>query len=87
MWAQACSLANWSLLPNSSTEILYGAALATIALTNGSRVNELLQVRLDRRKSRTETVTVIKDGRTEQRRTALHLQHLLPKGARTDEER
>ena len=67
--------------------ILYGAALASIALTNGSRVNELLQVSLDRRKTRTETVTVIKDGRTEQRRTALHLQHLLPKGARTDEER
>jgi hypothetical protein len=66
---------------------LYGAALATMALTNGSRVNELLQVSLDRRKTRTETVTVTKDGKTEQRRTTLHLQHLLPKGARTDEER
>jgi hypothetical protein len=66
---------------------LYGAALATIALTNGSRVNELLQVSLDRRKTRTETVTVTKERRAEQRRTTLHLQHLLPKGARTDEER
>jgi hypothetical protein len=66
---------------------LYGAALATIALTNGSRVNELLQVSLDRRKTRTETIAVTKDGKTEQRKTTLHLQHLLPKGARTDEER
>jgi hypothetical protein len=66
---------------------LYGAALATIALTNGSRVNELLQVSLDRRKMRTETIAVTKDGKTEQRRTTLHLQYLLPKGARTDEER
>jgi hypothetical protein len=66
---------------------LYGAALATIALTNGSRVNELLQVSLDRRKTRTEMIAATKDGKTEQRRTTLHLQHLLPKGARTDEER
>jgi hypothetical protein len=66
---------------------LYGAALATIALTNGSRVNELLQVSLDRRKIRTETLVVTRDGKTEQRKTTLHLQHLLPKGARTDEER
>jgi len=66
---------------------LYGAALATIALTNGSRVNELLQVSLDQRKTRTETVSVTKNGQTEQRRTTLHLQYLLPKGARTDEER
>ena len=66
---------------------LYGAALATIALTNGSRVNELLQVSLDRRKTRTETVAVTTNGKPEQRRTTLHLQHLLPKGARTDEER
>ena len=66
---------------------LYGAALATIALTDGSRVNGLLQVSLDRRKTRTEMIAVTKDGKTEQRRTTLHLQHLLPKGARTDEER
>jgi hypothetical protein len=66
---------------------LYGAALATIALTNGSRVNELLQVSLDRRKTRTEMIAVTKDGKTERRRTTLHLQHLLPKGTRTDEER
>lgn len=66
---------------------LYGAALASIALTNGSRVNELLQVSLDRRHTRTETLAVTKDGKTEQRKTTLHLQHLLPKGARTDEER
>jgi hypothetical protein len=66
---------------------LYGAALATIALTNGSRVNELLQVSLDRRKTRTETHTETKNGKTIHRKTTLHLQHLLPKGARTDEER
>jgi len=66
---------------------LYGAALATIALTNGSRVNELLQVSLDRRKTRTEMVAVTKDGKTEHRKTTLHLQHLLPKGALTDDER
>ncbi len=66
---------------------LYGAALATLALPNGSRVNELLQVSLDRRKTRTEMVALTKDGKTEMRKTTLHLQHLLPKGARTDEER
>jgi hypothetical protein len=48
---------------------LYGAALATIALTNGSRVNELLQVSLDRRKIRTETLVVTRDGKAEQRKT------------------
>lgn len=67
--------------------VLYGATLAIIALTNGSRVNELLQVSLDRRKTRTEIMTVTKEGKTELRKTILHLQHLLPKGALTDEER
>jgi hypothetical protein len=50
-------------------------------------VNELLQISLDRRKIRTETLVVTKDGKTEQRKATLHLQHLLPKGAHTDEER
>lgn len=39
--------------------ILYGAALAAIALSNGSRVSELLQVSLDRRITQTETVRVL----------------------------
>jgi hypothetical protein len=66
---------------------LYGAALTSIALTNGSRISELLQVSLDRRKTRTEIVQVTKDGGTEQRKTTLHLQYLLPKGKSTEEER
>jgi len=66
---------------------LYGTALATMALTNGSRVGELLQVSLDRRKTRTEVVPVTRDGKVEQKTTTIHLQHLLPKGKRTEAER
>ncbi len=66
---------------------LYGTALATMALTNGSRVGELLQVSLDRRKTRTEAVPVAKNGKMEQKVTTIHLQHLLPKGKRTEAER
>lgn len=78
--------------------ILFGATLATIALTNGSRVSELLQVSWnpERRITRTEMVKVLdedgkpvlgSDGQTTMRQVKIHLQHLLPKGAKTDEER
>lgn len=78
--------------------ILFGATLATIALTNGSRVSELLQVSWnpERRITRTEMVKVLDDegkpilgpdGQPQLRQVKIHLQHLLPKGANTDEER
>ena len=76
--------------------ILYGAALATIALSNGSRVSELLQVSLDRRITQTETVRVLdeggfpvrgSDGQPVTKQVKMHLQYLLPKGSRTEEER
>ncbi len=76
--------------------ILYGAALATIALSNGSRVSELLQVSLDRRITQTEMVRVLdesglpvlgEDGHPLTKQVKMHLQYLLPKGSRTEEER
>ena len=78
--------------------ILMGAALAMIALSNGSRINELLQVswNKERRITRTETVAALgedgqpqrgEDGYVMTRQVQLHFQHLLPKGAKTDEER
>jgi len=76
--------------------ILYGAALATIALSNGSRVSELLQVSLDRRITQAETIRVLgddgqpvlgEDGHPMTKQVKMHLQHLLPKGSRTEEER
>src|SRR5260221_10985603 len=77
---------------------LFGAALAMIALSNGSRVSELLQVswNKERRITRTETVVILgenglpllgEDGRPMTKQVKIHLQHLLPKGAKTDEER
>jgi hypothetical protein len=76
--------------------ILMGATLATIALSNGSRVSELLQVSLDRRITHTENVTVLgsdghampgHDGQPMIKQVKMHLQHLLPKGSKTEEER
>ncbi len=79
--------------------ILYGAALAMIALSNGSRVSELLQVswNKERRVTRTETVVVIDEdghprhddttGKPLTKQVKLHFQHLLPKGAKSEEER
>jgi hypothetical protein len=76
--------------------VLYAATLATIALSNGSRVSELLQVSLDRRMTHTETVTVLgkdglpvpgSNGRSLTKQVKLHFQYLLPKGAKTEEER
>ncbi len=78
--------------------ILMGAALTTIALSNGSRVNELLQISFnkERRIVRTEEVPVLgnngrpqfaEDGKPVLRQVKLHFQLLLPKGAKSDEER
>jgi hypothetical protein len=58
--------------------ILYGAALGIIALTNGSRNCELVQVSLDRAIMRTVPT---------EKETKIHLQNLLPKGCHTDRER
>ena len=78
--------------------ILYGAAMAMIALSNGSRTSELLQVswNKERRVTRTEAVVILgkdgqpqtgEDGKPLMRQVKLHFQHLLPKGAKTEEER
>jgi hypothetical protein len=78
--------------------ILYAATLATISLCNGSRVSELLQVswNRERRITRVESVKVLgedgrpligPDGQVVTKQEKIHLQYLLPKGARTEEER
>jgi hypothetical protein len=78
--------------------ILYGSALAMLAFSNGSRMSELLQVswNKERRITRTESVHVLgedgqtqvgEDGKPLTKSVKLHFQHLLPKGAKTDEER
>jgi hypothetical protein len=78
--------------------VLYGAALAMLALSNGSRMSELLQVswNKERRVTRTETVVLLAedgqpklgdDGKPLTKQVKLHFQHLLPKGAKTEEER
>ena len=78
--------------------VLFGSALAMLALSNGSRMNELLQVswNKERRVTRTETVILQgddgqaqmgDDGRPLTKEVKLHFQHLLPKGAKTEEER
>jgi len=78
--------------------ILMGTTLAMLALSNGSRMSELLQVswNKERRVTRTETVLVLgdngqprlgEDGKPVTRQVKLHFQHLLPKGAKSEEER
>lgn len=78
--------------------ILFGSALAMLALSNGSRMNELLQVSMnkERRVTRTETVLLLgedglprinENGQPMTKQVKLHFQYLLPKGAKTDEER
>ncbi len=78
--------------------VLFGATLAMIAFSNGSRVSELLQVswNKERRVTRTETIMLLdKDGLPQYgennipltKQVKLHFQHLLPKGAKTEEER
>src|SRR5207245_1603760 len=74
--------------------IVFAAALAMIALSNGSRVSELLQIswNKERRITRTETVVVLgenglpllgEDGKPMIKQVKIHLQYLLPKGAKT----
>jgi hypothetical protein len=65
--------------------ILYGATLVTIALTNGSRMTELLQVSADRFKM--HTYEVKKGGQSTGEQRVIRLQLLLPKGKKTEEER
>lgn len=78
--------------------VIFGATLAMIALSNGSRVSELLQVswNKERRVTRTETVVMLgadgqpclgADGKPLTRQVKIHLQYLLPKGAKSEEER
>lgn len=64
---------------------LYGAALAQLSLTNGSRSNELLQVSADRFKI--HMYEAQKDGQSTGEQRAIRLQHLLPKGKKTESER
>ncbi len=65
--------------------VLFASALTTIALTNGSRMSELLQVSADRFKVR--PYVVHKDGNSAKEERVMHLQWLLPKGKRTEAER
>jgi len=65
--------------------VLFASALTTIALTNGSRMTELLQVSADRFKVRPYAVQ--KDGNRAREERVMHLQWLLPKGKRTEAER
>ena len=78
--------------------ILFGATLATLALSNGSRVSELLQYSFnkERRITQRETVTVLgndgqpvlgPDNKVLTKEFKIHLQYLLPKGAKAEEER
>jgi hypothetical protein len=78
--------------------VLFGSALAMLALSNGSRMNELLQVSMnkERRVTRTETVLLLgedgqpmisENGQPLTKQVKLHFQYLLPKGAKTEEER
>ena len=64
---------------------LFASALATIALTNGSRLCELLQVSADRFKVRPYVVQ--KDENLAREERVMHLQLLLPKGKHTEAER
>jgi hypothetical protein len=65
--------------------ILYGAALATLAMTNGSRMVELLQVSASRFSEL--QVPELRDGQPTGRLLPILVQHLLPKGCRREEER
>lgn len=64
---------------------LFASALTTLALTNGSRMCELLQVSADRFKARPYMVKSPEHPTGEQR--VMHLQLLLPKGKHTEAER
>ncbi|TMC22416.1 MAG: hypothetical protein E6J34_06415 [Chloroflexi bacterium] len=64
---------------------LFATALATLALTNGSRLNELLQVSADR--FETLVIDELKDQQPTGRKIGILVQHLLPKGSRQESER
>lgn len=65
--------------------VLFGSALATLSLTNGSRLSESLQVSADRFKGH---VYVSKNGgQNAQSQRVIWLQQLLPKGRKTEAER
>ncbi len=64
---------------------LFGAALATLTLTNGSRVTELLQVSADRFKC--HPAEEKKNGQLKEKQPVIWFQHLLPKGKKSEEER
>ena len=65
--------------------VLFAAALATLALTNGSRVSELLQVSA----TRFETIVVdeLKNQQPTGRKMGILVQKLLPKGYKHESER
>ncbi len=65
--------------------VLYASALATLALTNGSRVSELLQVSA----TRFETLIIdeLKNQQPTGRKIGILVQNLLPKGATQESER
>lgn len=65
--------------------ILYGAALATLAMTNGSRMVELLQVSASRFSEL--QVPELRGEHPTGRLLPILVQHLLPKGCRREEER
>ncbi len=65
--------------------VLFGAALATLALTNGSRLNELLQVSADR--FDTIVVDELNNQQPTGRKIGILVQKLLPKGYRQESER
>jgi len=65
--------------------ILYGAALAVVFLTSGARLSEVQQISMSR--WRIQEVNEVRDGRRTGRRARIYLQHLLPKGGKTEAER
>lgn len=64
---------------------LFGATLATVALTNGSRLTELLQISADRFKGHPYEEKI--NGQTTGKQRVIWLQYLLPKGKKTEAER
>src|SRR5439155_12338865 len=64
---------------------LFGAALATLTLTNGCRLAELLQVSADRFKI--YGYEEKENGQLKERQPVVWFQHLLPKGKKAEEER
>lgn len=64
---------------------LYATALATVALTNGSRVSELLQISANR--FETLAVDELKDRQPTGCKIGILVQHLLPKGSTRESDR